>query len=154
MSERNKPTTKQDQRKWREKKRGDEVDGWGYGESEATAAPARPGARPLPPAHTRASFLASLLLTWRPKPRKRATAAAARPPAGLDLRSRETTLAHHAFSGYMRTQVCCLACGDLSKRYELVSNLVLDVSARATTLAAALQRFTATERLDGANKYK
>ena len=81
-------------------------------------------------------------------------AAAARPPAGLDLRSRETTLAHHAFSGYMRTQVCCLACGDLSKRYELVSNLVLDVSARATTLAAALQRFTATERLDGANKYK
>lgn len=57
-----------------------------------------------------------------------------------------------AFCGYTRTAVECLSCGHVSKTFECCTSLALEVSARLTSLEAALARFAATERLDGDNK--
>lgn len=46
----------------------------------------------------------------------------------------------------------CQACGHVSRTYECCTSLTLEVSARVASLEAALQRFAATERLDGENK--
>jgi len=40
----------------------------------------------------------------------------------------------------------------VSRTYEACTSLTLEVSARVTSLEAALQRFAAVERLDGDNK--
>lgn len=40
----------------------------------------------------------------------------------------------------------------MSRTYEACTSLTLEVSARVTSLEAALQRFAAVERLDGDNK--
>ncbi|PRW56940.1 meiotic recombination DMC1-like protein [Chlorella sorokiniana] len=74
--------------------------------------------------------------------------------ARFDLRSRETVLIHHVFGGYTRNQVACRSCGHVSRTYEACTSLTLEVSARVTSLEAALQRVAAVERLDGDNKYK
>ncbi|GAB4819385.1 hypothetical protein N2152v2_006431 [Parachlorella kessleri] len=74
--------------------------------------------------------------------------------AKFDLRSRETTLVHHVFGGYLRNQVACLSCGHVSKSYESSLSLVLELPHRAPSLEAALQHFTKRERLDGDNKYR
>lgn len=44
------------------------------------------------------------------------------------------------------------SCGHVSRTYEACTSLTLEVSARVTSLEAALQRFAAVERLDGDNK--
>lgn len=69
----------------------------------------------------------------------------------------ETTLVHHVFGCYMRSEVACLACGHVSKSYDPQLGLVLELHGgayRAGSVEEALRHHTARERLDGANKYK
>lgn len=68
----------------------------------------------------------------------------------------ETTLTHHTFSGYLRSQIDCLRCGGVSRSYEAcVGGITLEVPAlRVAGLEAALRGLTAVERLDGENSYK
>eukprot|EP00850_Spirogloea_muscicola_P016396 SM000132S26911 [mRNA] locus=s132:391505:395716:- [translate_table: standard] len=63
------------------------------------------------------------------------------------------TLVHRIFGGRLRSQVRCTACGHCSNTYDPFLDLSLEVS-RADSVDKALRRFTATEVLDGSNKYK
>lgn len=66
----------------------------------------------------------------------------------------ETTLVHHLFGGYLRNQTLCLTCGALSKSYDCIVTLTLELPQRVHSLESALAKFTAEERLDKDNKYK
>ena len=61
----------------------------------------------------------------------------------LPCRSQETTLVHHVFGGYLRSQVECGGCGAASRRYEAALDLQLEVPAGVDRLEDVLQRHTA-----------
>lgn len=47
----------------------------------------------------------------------------------------------------------CCSCGHVSRTYECCTSLPLEVGPRVASLEAALQRFAATERLEGDNRW-
>ncbi|WIA19159.1 hypothetical protein OEZ85_003805 [Tetradesmus obliquus] len=71
----------------------------------------------------------------------------------FDMRTQETTLVHHVFGGYLRSQVVCGGCGAASRRYEACLDLQLEVPGGVDRLEDALARHTAEEVLDGDNRY-
>ncbi|KAI7838812.1 hypothetical protein COHA_007427 [Chlorella ohadii] len=64
-----------------------------------------------------------------------------------------TSFIYRIFGGRMRSQVKCSECGYESNTYDPCIDLSLEIT-RAQTVKRALERFTAGEALDGANKYK
>lgn len=51
-------------------------------------------------------------------------------------------------------QVQCMRCQHESNRYEKMMDLAVEIHGSVETLADALKQFTASEWLDGDNKYK
>ncbi|XP_047325129.1 ubiquitin carboxyl-terminal hydrolase 17-like [Impatiens glandulifera] len=65
----------------------------------------------------------------------------------------ETTLIGLTFGGYLRSKIKCMKCGVKSERHERMMDLTVEIEGNIGTLEEALGRFTATEVLDGENKY-
>ncbi len=72
---------------------------------------------------------------------------------GLDHRSRETSLIHRIFGGYLQSTVKCASCQHVSRTFEAFLDLSLDVK-HADSLQSALKQFTAPETLSKGNKYR
>ncbi|CAM9747868.1 unnamed protein product, partial [Phaeothamnion confervicola] len=73
---------------------------------------------------------------------------------GAPHRLGETTAIHRVFGGYLRSQVRCGQCGFCSDTYDLSMDLSLEIAGGIGSLQAALSRFTATETLDAANRWR
>lgn len=58
---------------------------------------------------------------------------------------------HHAFGGYLRSQVVCCGCGAASRRYEAALDLQLEVPAGVDRLEDVLHRHTAGACVCGGN---
>lgn len=65
------------------------------------------------------------------------------PAPVVPCRTQETTLVHHVFGGYLRSQVICCGCGGASRRYEAALDLQLEVPPAVDRLEDALARHTA-----------
>ncbi|XP_076459651.1 uncharacterized protein LOC143292880 [Babylonia areolata] len=70
----------------------------------------------------------------------------------LDRLSKETTVIHQIFGGFLRSQVQCLKCSARSNTYEPFMDLSLNLK-DVTTVEAALAKFVKPETLDAANAY-
>ncbi|KAF5740157.1 Ubiquitin-specific protease 16 putative isoform 1 [Tripterygium wilfordii] len=66
----------------------------------------------------------------------------------------ETTLIGLTFGGYLRSKIKCARCQVKSERHERMMDLTVEIEGDIQTLEEALRRFTATEILDGDNKYQ
>ncbi|PKA56122.1 Ubiquitin carboxyl-terminal hydrolase 16 [Apostasia shenzhenica] len=66
----------------------------------------------------------------------------------------ETTIIQLIFGGYLRSKIKCMRCQGKSEHRERMMDLTVDVHGDTGTLEEALARFTATEVLEGENKYK
>ncbi|XP_008802270.2 ubiquitin carboxyl-terminal hydrolase 18-like [Phoenix dactylifera] len=66
----------------------------------------------------------------------------------------ETTLIQLIFGGYLRSKIRCMRCQGKSERCERMMDLTVEINGDIGTLEEALSRFTATEILDGENKYQ
>ncbi|KAK1303071.1 Ubiquitin carboxyl-terminal hydrolase 16 [Acorus calamus] len=64
-----------------------------------------------------------------------------------------TTLMQLTFGGYLRSKIKCMTCLGKSERRERMMDLTVEINGDVGTLEEALRRFTATETLDGDNKY-
>ncbi|KAI3895878.1 hypothetical protein MKW98_025669 [Papaver atlanticum] len=78
---------------------------------------------------------------------KEAGAKAGRP------RAEETTLIGLIFGGYLRSKIRCMKCHEKFEREERMMDLTVEIQGDISTLEEALGQFTATEILDGENKY-
>ncbi|KAI3922161.1 hypothetical protein MKX01_005850 [Papaver californicum] len=65
----------------------------------------------------------------------------------------ETTLVGLTFGGYLRSKIKCMKCQLKSVRPERMMDLTVEIQGDIGTLEEALGQFTATEILDGENKY-
>ncbi|GLT70694.1 hypothetical protein SLA2020_427550 [Shorea laevis] len=65
----------------------------------------------------------------------------------------ETTLVGLTFGGYLRSKIKCMKCLGKSERFERMMDLTVEIDGNIGTLDEALSQFTATEILDGDNKY-
>lgn len=65
----------------------------------------------------------------------------------------ETTLIQQTFGGYLRSKIKCLRCRGISERHERMMDLTVEIQGDIGTLEEALRQFTATEILEGENKY-
>lgn len=65
----------------------------------------------------------------------------------------DTSWVYRLFGGKFRSRVCCSECGHNSDTQETLLDLSVDVG-RCDTLANALKKFSAIEKLEGKNKYK
>ncbi|OMO56266.1 Peptidase C19, ubiquitin carboxyl-terminal hydrolase 2 [Corchorus capsularis] len=65
----------------------------------------------------------------------------------------ETTLVGLTFGGYLHSKIKCLKCLVKSERYERMMDLTVEIDGDIGSLEEALAQFTATEILDGENKY-
>ncbi|KAF5178636.1 Ubiquitin carboxyl-terminal hydrolase, partial [Thalictrum thalictroides] len=65
----------------------------------------------------------------------------------------ETTLVGLIFGGYLRSKIKCMKCLGKSERHERMMDLTVEIQGDIGTLEEALGKFTATEILDGENKY-
>ncbi|KAK6257078.1 hypothetical protein QUC31_000537 [Theobroma cacao] len=77
--------------------------------------------------------------------------------AGVDssgCSEEETTLVGLTFGGYLRSKIKCMKCQGKSERHERMMDLTVEIEGDIGTLEEALRRFTATEILDGENKYQ
>ncbi|OMO50719.1 Peptidase C19, ubiquitin carboxyl-terminal hydrolase 2, partial [Corchorus capsularis] len=77
--------------------------------------------------------------------------------AGVDssgCSEEETTLIGLTFGGYLRSKIKCTKCQGKSERHERMMDLTVEIEGDIGTLEEALRRFTATEILDGENKYQ
>ncbi|XP_020103447.1 ubiquitin carboxyl-terminal hydrolase 18-like [Ananas comosus] len=72
----------------------------------------------------------------------------------LDPSIQETTLIQHIFGGHLQSQVTCTECNMISKRYENMMDLTVEIHGDVESLEECLDQFTAKEWLDGENKYK
>ena len=74
----------------------------------------------------------------------------------LDARTQETTIVHHIFGGYTCGQVECIQCGHVSRNYQSMIDIPVEVTAKSSSgIEASLKsNFLDTEILDGSNKYK
>ncbi|EGD77762.1 hypothetical protein PTSG_08851 [Salpingoeca rosetta] len=70
----------------------------------------------------------------------------------LDLRVQETTVLHHIFGGYLRSQIQCVRCKHCSNTFESFFDLSIDIKA-ANSLTRALQQFVTKELLFKTNSY-
>ncbi|CAJ1972378.1 unnamed protein product, partial [Sphenostylis stenocarpa] len=66
----------------------------------------------------------------------------------------ETTLIQHIFGGRLQSEVVCSECDKISKQYENMMDLTVEIHGDAASLEECLDQFTARERLDGENMYK
>ncbi|XP_077212938.1 ubiquitin-specific protease 16 [Tasmannia lanceolata] len=66
----------------------------------------------------------------------------------------ETTLIQLIFGGYLRSKIKCMKCLGKSERRERMMDLTVEIDGDIGTLEEALAQFTATEILDGDNKYQ
>ncbi|KAG0501975.1 hypothetical protein HPP92_002047 [Vanilla planifolia] len=66
----------------------------------------------------------------------------------------ETTLIQLIFGGYLNSKVKCMRCRGKSEQRERMMDLSVEIHGDIGTLEEALARFTATEILEGENKYK
>ncbi|XP_075648566.1 ubiquitin carboxyl-terminal hydrolase 16-like [Castanea sativa] len=66
----------------------------------------------------------------------------------------ETTLMGLTFGGYLRSKIKCTKCQGKSERHERMMDLTVEIEGDIGTLEEALKQFTATETLDGENKYQ
>ncbi|PIA56317.1 hypothetical protein AQUCO_00700565v1 [Aquilegia coerulea] len=65
----------------------------------------------------------------------------------------ETTLVGLIFGGYLRSKIKCMKCLGKSERHERMMDLTVEIQGDIGTLEEALGKYTATEILDGENKY-
>ncbi|KAL4182054.1 hypothetical protein AMTRI_Chr12g274090 [Amborella trichopoda] len=72
----------------------------------------------------------------------------------LDPSTLDTTIIQYIFGGYLRSQVKCSECSQISNRYENMMDLTVEIQGNAGSLEECLQQFTKSEDLDGENKYK
>ncbi|XP_026394478.1 ubiquitin carboxyl-terminal hydrolase 17-like [Papaver somniferum] len=68
-------------------------------------------------------------------------------------RAEETTLIGLIFGGYLRSKIRCMKCHEKFEREERMMDLTVEIQGDISTLEEALGQFTATEILDGENKY-
>ncbi|KAG2390143.1 hypothetical protein LR48_Vigan07g247400 [Vigna angularis] len=66
----------------------------------------------------------------------------------------ETTLIQHIFGGRLQSEVVCTKCEKISKQYENMMDLAVEIHGDAASLEECLDQFTAREPLDGENMYK
>ncbi|KAF9603455.1 hypothetical protein IFM89_036248 [Coptis chinensis] len=71
----------------------------------------------------------------------------------LNPLAEETTLIGLIFGGYLRSKIKCMKCHVKSERHERMMDLTVEIQGDIRTLEEALGKFTATEVLDGENKY-
>ncbi|KAK1287530.1 Ubiquitin carboxyl-terminal hydrolase 16 [Acorus calamus] len=65
-----------------------------------------------------------------------------------------STLMQLTFGGYLRSKIKCMKCLGKSERHERMMDLTVEIDGDVGTLEEALRRYTATELLDGNNKYR
>lgn len=65
----------------------------------------------------------------------------------------ETTLIGMTFGGYLHSKIKCMKCHSKSEKYEKMMDLTVEIDGDIRTLDQALKRFTASEILEGENKY-
>ncbi|KAM1611693.1 hypothetical protein ACFX11_000487 [Malus domestica] len=65
----------------------------------------------------------------------------------------ETTLVGMTFGGYLRSKIKCMKCLGKSEQIERMMDLTVEIDGQIGTLEEALAQFTATETLDGNNRY-
>lgn len=65
----------------------------------------------------------------------------------------ETTLIGMTFGGYLHSKIKCMNCCHKSEKYERMMDLTVEIGGDIRTLEQALKRFTASEILQGENKY-
>ncbi|XP_015972285.1 ubiquitin carboxyl-terminal hydrolase 18 [Arachis duranensis] len=66
----------------------------------------------------------------------------------------ETTLIQHIFGGRLQSEVFCTKCENISKQYENMMDLTVEIHGDAASLEECLDQFTAKEWLHGENMYK
>lgn len=66
----------------------------------------------------------------------------------------DTTLVGLTFGGYLLSKIKCMKCRGKSERCERMMDLTVEIDGDIGTLEEALAQFTATEILDGENKYQ
>jgi ubiquitin C-terminal hydrolase len=71
----------------------------------------------------------------------------------LDPRSKETTVIHRIFGGYLQSTVTCSSCRHVSRTFDQFLDLSLDVN-KSETLSSAFKVFTTPELLSKGNRYK
>ncbi|XP_042504700.1 ubiquitin carboxyl-terminal hydrolase 16-like [Macadamia integrifolia] len=71
----------------------------------------------------------------------------------VDQMAEETTLVGLIFGGYLRSKINCMKCQGKSERHERMMDLTVEIQGDIGILEEALAEFTATETLDGENKY-
>lgn len=74
------------------------------------------------------------------------------PPRTPAAAPQETTLLHHIFSGYKRGQTMCTSCHYVSRVYEPLSELLLDVPLGSSSLEDAMAEHFSQIYLDDDNK--
>ncbi|MCL7048419.1 hypothetical protein MKW94_016557 [Papaver nudicaule] len=70
-----------------------------------------------------------------------------------DPHAEASTLIGLIFGGYLRSKIKCMKCRVTSERHEQMMDLTVEIQGDIGTLEEALAQFTATEILDGENKY-
>ncbi|KAK8672929.1 hypothetical protein V6N13_111286 [Hibiscus sabdariffa] len=65
----------------------------------------------------------------------------------------ETSLIGLTFGGYLHSKIKCMKCLGKSEKYERMMDLTVEIDGDIRSLKEALAQFTATEILDGENKY-
>lgn len=70
----------------------------------------------------------------------------------LDFASQETTVIYKIFGGYLRQEVKCLKCNDISDTYPVYLDLSLDLM--GASIEEALAMYVRTEMLTQSNRYK
>ncbi|KAG4302323.1 hypothetical protein PCANB_001427 [Pneumocystis canis] len=70
----------------------------------------------------------------------------------LDFASQETTVIYKIFGGYLRQEVKCLRCNDISDTYPVYLDLSLDLM--GSSVEEALAMYVRAEKLTESNRYK
>lgn len=65
----------------------------------------------------------------------------------------ESTLVGMTFGGYLHSNIKCLKCHNISEKDERMMDLTVEIDGDVRTLQQALRKFTASEMLEGNNKY-
>ncbi|KNA20404.1 hypothetical protein SOVF_052480 [Spinacia oleracea] len=65
----------------------------------------------------------------------------------------ESTLVGMTFGGYLHSKIKCMKCHNISGKHERMMDLTVEIDGDIRTLQQALRKFTASETLEGNNKY-
>jgi ubiquitin C-terminal hydrolase len=66
---------------------------------------------------------------------------------------KETSLIHQIFGGYLQSQVSCSSCGHISRTFDALLDISLEIQ-NSDSIEKAFLQFTKPEMLSRANKYK